>query len=81
MASLIGLAASLYPYLVPQSVTAEDAAADSLTLVFMMIGIGMLIPVMIVYNAYQYLVFRERSQRATAVDAGCDSHCAAEARV
>ena len=58
LASLIGLAASLYPYLIPRSVTAEAAAADSLTLVIMMLGIGLLIPVMIVYNAYQYAVLR-----------------------
>ncbi len=64
MASLIGLASSLYPYLVPQSVTAEGAAADSLTLVFMMTNIGMLIPVMITYNAYQYLVFRGKVTQA-----------------
>ena len=58
LASLIGLASSLYPYLVPRSVTAVEAAADSLTLVSMMLGIGLLIPVMITYNAYQYVVFR-----------------------
>jgi len=57
LSSLIGLAASLYPYLIPRSVTAEAAGADSLTLVIMMLGIGLLIPVMIVYNAYQYAVF------------------------
>jgi cytochrome bd ubiquinol oxidase subunit II len=39
-------------------VTAEAGAADTLTLVIMMLGIGLLIPVMIVYNAYQYIVFR-----------------------
>lgn len=58
LASLIGLASSLYPYLVPRSLTAVKAAADSLTLVFMLLGIGLLIPVMIIYNAYQYMVFR-----------------------
>ena len=58
LVSLIGLAASLYPYLVPESVSAYAVASDSLTLVFMMLGIGMLIPVMIAYNAYQYVVFR-----------------------
>jgi cytochrome d ubiquinol oxidase subunit II len=58
LCSLIGLAASLYPYLIPGAVTAQQAAADALTLVFMMLGIGMLIPVMITYNAYQYVVFR-----------------------
>jgi cytochrome bd ubiquinol oxidase subunit II len=48
-----GLAASLYPDLVPPAVTASEAASDSLTLVFMMLGIGMLTPVMITYNIYQ----------------------------
>lgn len=56
--SFLGLAASLYPYIVPGSVTVDQAAADSNTLVFMLIGIGMLIPVMLAYNAYQYVVFR-----------------------
>jgi len=58
LVSLIGLAASLYPYLVPESISAYAVASDSLTLVFMMLGIGLLIPVMIAYNAYQYVVFR-----------------------
>ena len=58
LTSLIGLAGSLYPFLIPGRVTAGQAAADNLTLVFMMLGIGMLIPVMIAYNAYQYVVFR-----------------------
>jgi len=57
LSSLVGLAASLYPYLIPRSVTADAAGADSLTLAIMMLGIGLLIPVMIVYNAYQYAVF------------------------
>jgi cytochrome d ubiquinol oxidase subunit II len=58
LASVIGLASSLYPYLVPRSVPASEGASDNLTLVFMMLGIGLLIPIMIVYNAYQYMVFR-----------------------
>jgi len=58
LASLGGLAAALYPYMVPPSLTAEAASADSLTLTFMLLGIGMLTPIMIAYNAYQYLVFR-----------------------
>ncbi|MGB7036509.1 MAG: cytochrome d ubiquinol oxidase subunit II [Xanthobacteraceae bacterium] len=58
LASLVGLASSLYPYLVPRAMTASQAASDSLTLVFMMLGMGLLIPVMIAYNVYQYFVFR-----------------------
>jgi cytochrome d ubiquinol oxidase subunit II len=56
--SMTGLAASLYPYIVPQAVLADAAASDSFTLTFMMLGIGLLIPVMLAYNAYQYVVFR-----------------------
>lgn len=56
--SLAGLAATWYPYIVPASVTIDEAAASSNTLVVMLVGIGMLIPVMVVYNVYQYVVFR-----------------------
>ena len=56
--SLIGLAATWYPYIVPGTLTIDQAAAPLNTLVFMLVGIGMLIPVMIAYNIYQYSVFR-----------------------
>ncbi len=58
LSSFAGLAATWYPYIVPGSVTIDQAASASSTLVFMLIGIGMLIPVMITYNVYQYIVFR-----------------------
>jgi cytochrome d ubiquinol oxidase subunit II len=56
--SFAGLAATWFPYIVPDSVTIDQAAAASNTLIFMLVGIGMLIPVMVTYNVYQYLVFR-----------------------
>lgn len=62
--SLTGIAASFYPYVVPGGVTVEQAAADDLTLVFMMVGIGLIIPVMVAYNGYQYLVFRGKVRDA-----------------
>jgi cytochrome d ubiquinol oxidase subunit II len=58
LASFAGLAVSLYPYLVPPMLTVQAAAASPLTLVFMLAGIGLLLPIMMVYNGYQYLVFR-----------------------
>lgn len=58
LTSFGGLAVSLYPYLVPPTVTLVDSASSSRTLVFMLAGIGILIPIMMVYNGYQYLVFR-----------------------
>ena len=56
--SLSGLAVSLYPIIVPPHITLIDAAASAKTLAFMLPGIGMLIPIMLFYNGYQYLVFR-----------------------
>lgn len=63
MVSFVGLAASLYPYLVPPTLSLAGSAADSATLVFMLAGIGLLIPVMLVYNGFQYLVFRGKLAR------------------
>ena len=56
--SFIGLVATWFPYIIPGYVTIDQAAAPNNTLVFMLVGIGMLIPVMITYNIYQYVVFR-----------------------
>jgi len=52
-----GLGLGLYPYLVPPTLTIESASSSSKTLIFMIIGIGPLIPVMLLYNLYMYRVF------------------------
>lgn len=62
VASFIGLATSLHPHIIPPDVTLAEAAASSRTLVFMLAGIGLLIPIMLAYNAYQYLVFKGKVQ-------------------
>lgn len=61
-ASFVGLAGTLYPYVAPPGLTLYAASASSKTLVVMLAGIGMLIPIMLVYNAYQYLTFRGKVQ-------------------
>ncbi len=58
LASFAGLAVSLFPELLPGHLTIAEAASDNSTLVFMMFGIGMILPVMIGYNLYQYHEFR-----------------------
>jgi len=63
LCSFAGLAFSLYPYLLPPAVTIADAASSPKTLVFMLTGIGMLLPVMLIYNSYQYFVFRGKVSR------------------
>ncbi|OAJ54934.1 hypothetical protein A6V36_08870 [Paraburkholderia ginsengiterrae] len=57
--SFIGLALSLFPDFIPGKLGIVEAASDSSTLVFMLIGIGLIFPVMIGYNLYQYYVFSE----------------------
>ncbi|NMG60777.1 cytochrome oxidase, partial [Geitlerinema sp. P-1104] len=43
---------------IPTNITIYQAAASQSSLVFMLIFIGVLIPIMLFYNIYQYVVFR-----------------------
>ncbi|MEW6340733.1 MAG: cytochrome d ubiquinol oxidase subunit II [Pseudomonadota bacterium] len=56
--SFAGLAISMFPYIVPGQLTVGAAASDSATLTFMLFGIGIVLPIMIGYNLYQYHLFR-----------------------
>jgi cytochrome bd ubiquinol oxidase subunit II len=58
VASFAGLAVSLFPYIVPGQLSIASAASNSSTLIFMLIGIGTVMPIMIGYNLYQYHLFR-----------------------
>jgi cytochrome d ubiquinol oxidase subunit II len=57
----MAVAASLHPYVIPPSVTLEAAASPPLTLVTMLILTAIMLPVMLIYNGYQYLVFRGKT--------------------
>ena len=54
----VGLGVSLFPYAVPGRVTLYQAAAPAMSQGFMLIGAAILIPVIIVYTAHAYWVFR-----------------------
>ncbi|MGF1537004.1 MAG: cytochrome d ubiquinol oxidase subunit II [Elainellaceae cyanobacterium] len=56
--TFLGLALVVFPYIIPTRITIYQASADPSALVFMLIFIGALIPVMLFYNLYQYIVFR-----------------------
>lgn len=62
LASFTAVTIGYYPYMVPASISLIHAASSSKTLIFMLAGIGLLIPVMLVYSSYQYLVFRGKVQ-------------------
>jgi cytochrome bd ubiquinol oxidase subunit II len=56
--SFLGLGLVIFPYVIPPKITIYQAAASPSALVFMIIFIGFLIPVMLFYNIYNYVVFR-----------------------
>jgi len=58
---VVGLAAALYPTAVPPSLTIFDAAAPARSLWFLLVVSAVLLPVILVFNAWQYLVFRGKS--------------------
>jgi cytochrome d ubiquinol oxidase subunit II len=53
-----GLGISFYPYIVPTSVTIWQAAAPEASLIFLLVGAAVLIPIILGYTAYAYWVFR-----------------------
>lgn len=56
--TFVGLGLIVFPYIIPMKITIYEASADPSSLVIMIIFIGFLIPVMLFYNLYQYIVFR-----------------------
>ncbi len=56
--SVVGLLALNYPYLVPPSLTIWQAASSGTSVNFLLLGVGLCIPIVLVYNGYAYYVFR-----------------------
>ena len=62
--AFIGLAYSLFPYVILDRLTVWDAAADESALRFLGIGILIVGPFLVGYTIYAYRVFRGKVQRA-----------------
>ncbi|NNC71740.1 MAG: cytochrome d ubiquinol oxidase subunit II [Sphingomonadaceae bacterium] len=62
--SMIGLAISIYPEIIPGSVSIYEAAAPRESQIFMLIGASVLVPVVLVYTAWAYWVFRGKVDEA-----------------
>jgi cytochrome bd ubiquinol oxidase subunit II len=56
--SYAGLGISMYPYIVPQSITISQAASPENSQLFMLFGVAVLIPLILGYTAWAYWVFR-----------------------
>ena len=64
--AFVGLAGSLYPYIIPYEVTLFSAANDRGTLIFAGVGICIVLPVVILYLLLGYRVFRNRVPRVAS---------------
>ena len=58
---LVGLGISIYPYVVPRAITIWDAAAPRASLVFMLVGAAIMVPLILAYTGYAYWVFRGKT--------------------
>jgi cytochrome d ubiquinol oxidase subunit II len=56
--SMAGLGVSMFPEIVPGAITIHDAAAPRSSLIFMLVGVGILIPIILLYTGYSYWIFR-----------------------
>jgi cytochrome d ubiquinol oxidase subunit II len=55
---MAGLGISMWPYVVPDSVTIWDAAAPERSQVFMLVGVAVIMPIILAYTGWAYWVFR-----------------------
>jgi cytochrome bd ubiquinol oxidase subunit II len=56
--SYAGLAVSIYPFIVPQSITIWQAAAPENSQIFLLFGVSVLLLLILGYSAWAYWVFR-----------------------
>ena len=54
----LGLAVSLWPNIIPPEISIWEAASPPESQLFLLVGVSFLIPIILVYTAYSYWVFR-----------------------
>jgi cytochrome d ubiquinol oxidase subunit II len=64
----LGLAVSLWPYIVPRHITIWSGAADPQTLWFVGAGLCVILPIVLAYQFHAYWVFRGKTRLQTAAD-------------
>ncbi len=62
-AGYLGLIASIYPYAIPPSITFQEAAAQQETLRFTLWGVIIVLPLVLGYTIYNYVVFRGKVRK------------------
>jgi cytochrome d ubiquinol oxidase subunit II len=60
--SYLGIAISLWPMIVPHRCTLWEAASSESTQAFLLVGTLFLLPVILLYTAWSYWVFRGKAR-------------------
>ena len=55
---MAGLGISMWPYVVPETITIWEAAAPERSQLFMLVGVAVIMPVILAYTGWSYWVFR-----------------------
>ncbi len=58
LCAYIGFIISLYPYILPFQITIWDAAAPTSSLKFLLFGVIIMLPILLVYTGYSYHIFK-----------------------
>lgn len=64
--SYLGLAISLWPYVIPPDISIWDAASSPDTQLFLLLGVLLVLPIILFYTAWTYWVFRGKLERGSA---------------
>lgn len=59
----IGLAYSLYPYIIIDHLNIWEAAADKNSLLIILIGVCLIVPMIILYSGFVYYIFRGKASK------------------
>ncbi len=65
--SYAGLGISMWPYIVPQSITIWQAASPANSQIFMLVGVAILVPLILGYTGWAYWVFRGKVKPGAAI--------------
>ncbi|MPQ95163.1 cytochrome d ubiquinol oxidase subunit II [Thioclava sp. JE_KL1] len=57
----MGLGLSIFPYIVPASITIREASTTAMSQGFILVGAAIFLPIILAYTAYAYWVFRGKT--------------------
>lgn len=61
LCAYLGIGVSVYPYLIPNKITIWQAAAPDSTLMFILIGVAVMLPILLAYTLYAYHLFKGKA--------------------